>query len=372
MVLALLTLVTTTLAGAEWRHGNVFIYGPKPLGFEQFLDGLAFSLPLLLFLTTHEMGHYLMAVRYKVQVSWPFYIPMWLGFIPGGILTGIGTLGAFIQLRSRPITTRQYFDIGIAGPLAGFVVALVLLTIGFTTLPPIDYVFSIHPEFAQWGADFTKYAYEQPNLRIGDNLIMLFFKEYVADPARVPNGYEIAHYPMIFAGYVGLLVTSINLLPFGQLDGGHVMYGLLGAERCQTLKYYMLHVAVFLAGLGQTSVILDAGPEAGMSLFNNLLLLGVYYIMFQKLWGTRDQALASALGIFAIQYALAYFYPTLVGFNTYMLFLLIVARFLGLDHPRAAIEQELDTKRKVLGILSLVIFILCFTPYPFEIVAGQP
>src|SRR5690606_8619198 len=113
------------------------------------------------------------------DVSLPYYIPLWFG-----ITSTIGTMGAFIRIRSRIFSRQQFFDIGIAGPLAGFVVAIPLLWYGFTYLPDPDYIFTIHPEYQQFGQDYARYVYQgEGNFSLGKNLLFLFFERYVADPA---------------------------------------------------------------------------------------------------------------------------------------------------------------------------------------------
>jgi membrane-associated protease RseP (regulator of RpoE activity) len=143
--LFILTIGTTTLAGAEWMHGRVFFYGSNPMGLSQFLKGFEFSIPFLIILTAHEFGHFFTARFHKVKVTLPFYIPLWLGFIPG--MPSIGTMGAFIRLKSFVYSKKQHFDIGIAGPIAGFIVALAVLFYGFTHLPPAEHIYFIHPEY---------------------------------------------------------------------------------------------------------------------------------------------------------------------------------------------------------------------------------
>ena len=110
--------------------------------------------------------------------------------------------------------------------------ALIVLFYGFTHLPPPEYIFQIHPEYEQHGLNYAEIVYKnQPDtiidVTIGKNLLFAFFENYVADPARVPNAHEIMHYPFLFAGYLSLMFTCLNLLPIGQLDGGHVVYGLV-------------------------------------------------------------------------------------------------------------------------------------------------
>lgn len=372
IALFILTFLTTSLTGAEWRHGNLFFWVENGLEWSQIADGFPFAVALLFFLTTHEMGHYLTARYYKLLVTLPFYLPMYLGWLPLGFFPGIGTLGAYIRLKMQPITTRQYFDVGVAGPIAGFVVALGLLWYGFTHLPPLDYLFGIHPEYKQWGADYAQYAYQNPNIRLGDNLLLLFFKHYVADPTLVPNNYELAHYPVIFAGYIGLLVTSLNMLPLGQLDGGHVMYGLLGHARVNKVSPWIFKTILLIVGCGAVSPMALEDPALEQAILSNAILLLAYYVATSKMTESLSNQAAIVLGIFAIQYMTIYFWPTVPNLSGYLVFLIIVGRFLGLGHPAAMIEIPLDRRRKTIGYLALLIFVLCFTPFPFEEVANQP
>ena len=118
---------------------------------EDFLNGTKFSIPFLLILTVHEFGHYFTAKYHNVKSSLPYYIP--LPPLPG-FPSVIGTLGAVIRLRSKVISNVHHFDIGLAGPLAGFIVALVILFYGFTHLPEPEYVFQFHPEYQELGLDY--------------------------------------------------------------------------------------------------------------------------------------------------------------------------------------------------------------------------
>src|SRR6478735_8086245 len=182
------TFITTTLAGAEWTYGKS-IYGEFTLS--DFASGLPFSIPFLLILTVHEFGHYFTAMHHKVKSSLPYYIP-----IPPLPLS-IGTMGAVIRLRSKVYSKMQNFDIGIAGPLAGFVMALIVLVYGFATLPPAEYIFQIHPEYEQYGLNYADHVYQSRegfiDVTLGKNLLYMLF-EQVADPARVPNIHEMMHY----------------------------------------------------------------------------------------------------------------------------------------------------------------------------------
>lgn len=352
------TLITTTLAGTEWTYGRLIIdYSSGWLTWDKIWHGLYFSLPFLGILTIHEFGHYFTAKKNKVDVTLPYYIPFWFGL---GLT--LGTFGAFIRLKSKALTNKQYFDIGIAGPLAGFAAALVLLSYGFTHLPPKDYIFAIFPEFKPLGLDYIHHLPEGfDSLYLGDNLLFTFFETYIADPSLVPPKYELMHHPFLLAGFLSLFFTSMNLLPIGQLDGGHVLYGLIG-HRWHTFVSKVLFIAfISYAGIG----ILDATlqPE------ELLLRLGLY-ILF--LYNTLRTAITDvknrwmiAVMIASGQFFLVYLFPSVSGYPFWLVFAFILGRFLGVEHPKAE-ELPIDTGRKLLGWLSLVIFILCFSPQPFK------
>ena len=150
-------------------------------------------------LLCHEMGHFLQAQRYGVYASLPFFIP-----VP---VQPFGTMGAVIVMEPRVGHRRALFDIGITGPLAGLVPTLVFLVIGLQ-----------HSTFAMPG----KESY-------GDPLLVRFLANWILGPT--PAGLAIVVDPMAFAGWVGLFITSLNLIPIGQLDGGHVLYALLRRRR---------------------------------------------------------------------------------------------------------------------------------------------
>lgn len=370
-LLFVLTLIATTFAGAEWTLGRNFFYGENAIGMDAITTGFQFSLPFLLILTCHEMGHYVVSRYYRVLATLPYYIPAWFGFLPlGGILPSIGTFGAYIKIKQAPRSTQQFFDIGIAGPLAGFVVALICLAVGFATLPPIDYIFSIHPEFAKWGAEYPAYAYKEPNLKVGTNLMMQIMQYLFADPDLVPSGYELMHYPLLFAGYLSLMFTSLNLLPFGQLDGGHVVYGLIGYRRALKVMPWLFTAFVFYVGLGMVQPInINSATIFEDSIWPNLTTLVIYYIAFSKIYPELKDNLAVTLGIFAVQYGIQTLLPGTMGADGYVMFLLIVGRFLGVTHPPAGYEHPLSLGRKIAGVVALLIFVLCFSPQPFMIVA---
>jgi membrane-associated protease RseP (regulator of RpoE activity) len=363
LILFLMTLVCTTLAGAEAMTGRSFIYGEKLLGWKEFWQGLYFSLPFLGILTAHEFGHYFTAKWYKIKVSLPFFIPAWFGFLQ---TLSIGTMGAFIQIREKLKSTKEIFDVGIAGPLAGFVFAIILLWYGFTHLPPIEYIYQIHPEYKQWGFRYADNAYKDANMfgiGLGTNLIFEFFKNYVVeDPRLIPHPFEMMHYPFLFAGYLSLFFTALNLIPIGQLDGGHILYGLIGYKKHRIVSLGLFITFVFYAGLGIFRLT-DINTE---TIWYVLPYLGLLYLMFYRAFDdNRLTVILIALSIFVGQLLINYVFPQVQGYSGWLAFGFILGNFLGIFHPPAEIEQPLDTKRKILGWVSLLIFLLCFSPEPF-------
>ncbi len=360
--LFLLTLITTTLAGAEWQFGRFLFYDENPLTWDYFLRGFAFSLPFLGFLTAHEFGHYFTAKKYKVKVTLPYYLPQWFGFL---LAPSIGTFGAFIRIKDFVNSRKKYFDIGIAGPLAGFVVALGVLYYGFSHLPPPEYIFEVHPEYQEYGLDYAEHVYqdEEGSLELGTTLLFEFFKVYVADPERLPNPHEMIHYPWLLAGFLALFFTAFNLIPIGQLDGGHILYGLIGNRLHRKASATLLILFVFYAGLGTVNPY-EATDDL---LFGIPLYIGFLFLIFSRLTPSAQTNLLVALAIFSAQFLIASFNPLLRGYPGWLLFSLLIGRFLGVYHPPVLIDRPLDKGRQVLGWLALVIFILCLSPAPFVI-----
>jgi membrane-associated protease RseP (regulator of RpoE activity) len=354
------TFITTTLAGAEWTYGKS-VYGE--FVWADFVSGMHFSIPFLLILTVHEFGHYFTAMYHKVKSSLPYYIP-----IPPLPLS-IGTMGAIIRLRSKVRSTRQNFDIGIAGPLAGFVMALLVLVYGFSNLPPAEYIFQIHPEYEQYGLDYAEHVYEGQkgiiDVTVGKNLLFLFFEKALADPSRMPNIHEIMHYPYLFAGFLALVFTSLNLMPIGQLDGGHVLYGLVGYKMHRVVASVFFVAFMFYAGLG-LEYIHPSRPVEDLQWYIPLYLLFLYFC-FKGLGLPVRDTIMYTLVIFAVQFVISVMYPHVVGYPGWLLFGFVLGRFLGIQHPLSEVEEPLDEKRKILGWIAVLIFILCFTPNPIEL-----
>jgi len=361
--LFIVTFITTTLAGAEWTHGKNILAGDY--SWADFYSGLPYSICFLSILTAHEFGHYFTAIYNRVKTSLPYYIPL------PPIPMMLGTLGALIRLKQHVGSTKKNFDIGIAGPLAGFVVALAFLFYGFTHLPPPEYIFQIHPEYEQYGLDYANYVYAPGflpegtlNIYLGKNLLFLFFEKFVADPVRLPNVHELIHYPFLFAGFLALVFTSINLLPIGQLDGGHVLYGLAGYKWHRRIASIVFLGFLFYAGLGYVH------PSEGLEvlIYKIPLFVGFHYLAMRGLQLSTKDTWMYALGLFAVQYLIVTVFPAVHGYSGWLLFAFLIGRFIGIQHPPSEDEQPLSSGRVMLGWLALIIFILCFTPNPLEMI----
>lgn len=368
LVLFITTFTTTTLAGAEWTYGrSVFM---PDYTWTDFFSGMEFSIPFLLILTVHEFGHYFAAKYHKIKVTLPYYIPM------PPLPFSIGTMGAVIRIREKIYSKKQNFDVGVAGPVAGFIAALFVLFYGFTTLPEPEHIFQIHPEYEQYGLDYAKYVYENPQENIfdpviGKNLLFLFFENFVADPERVPNVHEIMHYPVIFAGFLSLVFTFLNLLPIGQLDGGHVVYGLFGFKIHRLIASIVFVALLFYAGIGVVTPR-DAPQDLLYWVPGGIAFL---YFALTGLGLSKRDTIMYALLMFAALFILSWLFPTLEGYSPWLLFAFLIGRFIGIPHPPSEIEEPLDAKRIFIGWLALIIFLICCSPAPLkitEVIVKQP
>ncbi|MCR9015299.1 site-2 protease family protein [Aquiflexum gelatinilyticum] len=359
--LFILTLIATTLAGAEWLYGkSILADGEYFLTWEYFIKSLHFSVPFLGILLIHELGHLFTSLHYKVKTSMPFFIPGWLGFLGA---PSIGTFGAIIKLKSYINSRKKYFDIGVAGPLAGFIIAFGVLWYGFTHLPEANYIYQIHPEYLD--PEFKGHSAEEGylNIEMGYNLLFYGMEKVLAEPEKMPNMSEIIHFPYIFAGYLALFFTALNLLPIGQLDGGHVVFGLSPKYHKQiSLVFYIAFV--FYAGLGS----INPYHSIDRLIFSIPLYIGFLYFCFSRSRIMDKQTKWMVILVIAsVQYALVYAFPTLQGYSGWLLFAFLLGRVMGLEHPEVSGFKHLDRKRKILGWISIIIFLLCFTPQPLQI-----
>lgn len=251
-----------------------------------FSYGISFSTSLLFILTAHEMGHYIACRIYGVDATLPYFIPL------PPLIGPAGTLGAFIKIVSPMPSRRAVFDIGVAGPIAGFIALLPILFVGLLTMknaPPVP----TGPAAGQFGLYFS------------DPLLTQIF--------AAVGGVDLAAgrmNPFSAAAWLGLLITSLNLFPSGQLDGGHAVYAVFG----ERVHYWSGRIAF---------VVMTA-----------LTFLG---------W---------------------YLYDSPAG----LLFAVLLAVMMRIRHPRPIDTRPLGPGRKILALLTLLIFVLSFVPFPIKII----
>lgn len=221
VALFLLTCLSTFWAGAAGEY-VLAIFGGLPTIARvlavHWQDGLIYMVTVLAILLAHEMGHFLLTLRYGIAASYPLFIPM--------PLTPIGTMGAVIAMQGSQADRKQLFDIGIAGPVAGLVVAIPVVVIGVMQAPA-----KLAP---------TVVTYHNP---LGMELLIAWLR-----PGIGPYGVQMT--PLLMAGWVGFLVTGLNMLPVSQLDGGHVAYALLGRRAHVVAKLLVATAAVYVVVTG--------------------------------------------------------------------------------------------------------------------------
>ena len=276
LVLFLLTCASTYSAGAFWSDPFAFVRQPGSVVLaliDNVRYGLAYMAAVMMILLAHEMGHFLQAVRYRVPAGLPIFLPL--------PLTPLGTMGAVIRLRGLQANRKELFDIGLTGPLAGLLLALPLAWIGIRTAE----VFPNDPQGLSFGSPLIF------------KLLVAWLRPEVASGSQLINHAN----PVLMASWVGMLVTGLNMLPIGQLDGGHVAYALFGKRAFWLARFMVLAAFVF--------------------------------IIYER------------------------------QFNWSLMLALIV--FFGIRHPPTADDRaELGRWRTVLGWLSLLIPIFCLTPFP--------
>jgi membrane-associated protease RseP (regulator of RpoE activity) len=317
------TCVSCIVAGTVWAAKD-------PLDVSNWQYGITYAVLIVSFLTAHEFGHYFAARYHKVEATLPFYIPMPLLFAPF-----FGTLGAVIRTRSAIPNRKVLFDIGVSGPIAGFVMCLLFLIIGFMTLPGKEYLYSIHPEYLSQGGQIPTFG-----LLFGDTLLYHFLEAVFAKPfAFIPPMNEMYHYPFLCVGWFGLFVTSLNLLPMGQLDGGHITYAMFGAK-VQGIIARVLWVLMIIIGGG-----------------------AFYEMAFRYFHIDRPEQLYTFLQtvLLPVLYFLKTYVPWLfLGWSGWLLWALIIKFFVKFDHPPVEDNAPLDTKRMVIGWLAILIFVVSF------------
>lgn len=257
------------------------------------IQGWPFALTLLGILGAHEFGHYFAARYHRVAVTLPYFIPMPLGF---------GTLGAFIRLKEPIADRRKLFDIGVAGPLAGLVLAIPLLFYGLSTSPMM-----VPPQ--------TEGSWLEGNSVLYYYAKIYTFGKALPDPF---TGEDVIMNQVTTAAWIGLLVTALNLLPVGQLDGGHTVFALFGEKARYVNLAALVAMAVFaVSGLGVVQAYLP--------------------------------------------------WLDAIGYTGWFLWLGLIFFLIGPYHPPALDDvTKLDTRRRWIGYLVILIFILTFTPVPLR------
>lgn len=225
------TMFTTLWAGAYATNADPFLGAWRFLvnNPASLLKGIPFAATLLGILVTHECGHYVLSRIHGVPASLPLFIP--------GPPHFIGTFGAIIRMRSPILNRKALFDIGVAGPIAGFVVAVIALIMGL-----------------RWSTVVVDQGFF--GLRLGEPLLLQFFSWLVL--GSTPPGHDVLLHPVAFAAWFGLFVTSLNLIPIGQLDGGHVAYALWGSRQ-RSVALAIVPILLFLGFIGWPGWFLWAG-----------------------------------------------------------------------------------------------------------------
>ena len=278
------------------------------------VGALAFSLGTVTILGTHEMGHYVLARRHRVDTSLPYFIPLPLP-------VGFGTLGAVIRIRGRIPNRNALVDIGAAGPLAGLVAAIPILIWGLSLshigdAPPIPHrfpgelsLFGVLERLIRWlgergTAGATGEVQRIVGLVYGDSLLMQGLQWLVLGP--LPPGKEVFVHPLVIAGWFGLLVTMLNLCPIGQLDGGHLSFAWLGPR----------------------------APTVGRVAALGLVILTVFFSVGWLVW------------------------------------LVVTTKLIGFGHPEVVNPEEpLSPGRRLICLIALIALILCLVPIPLQEIA---
>ena len=368
--LFILTFAMVTIAGAGFVGFTPTLSLFSLPNETDLYRGMLFAGLLLGFLGVHEFGHYFAALYHKIKVTLPYFIPIPLG---------IGTMGAVIQIKQKINNTRKLFDVGASGPLAGFIVSLVVLLIGFFTLPDASYIqqFDDHEAVQSYVAQHGEFPENPPGdtngqtLMLGNTLLYGFLASFFEN---VPPLWEMYHYPFLFAGWLGLFFTALNLMPLGQLDGGHILYSLIGFKNHQIVARIFFGILVTLAGIEAMPFIHLTLTEYAFAYdaLSWLVWAGILFLLLRKAFHNNWQWIAPTL-IISLVASAGYLYGYAGTISTSSSLIWVVWSFftaflVGVEHPPAAYEQPLDSTRTFLGWLSMAIFILCISPNPLYLI----
>ena len=289
-MLFLLTVISTLVAGTLQKGINII---SEP---QRIVEGVPFSLSLMAILLTHELSHYFASKLNHTEATLPYFIPAPSIF---------GTFGAFIKMKS-PITTRKaLIEIGASGPIGGFLVALVVTIYGLSLSRVVDL------------------SSKQVGLVLGDSIIFSILSRIIVGVP--PEGKDVLLHPVAFAGWIGFFVTAMNLLPIGQLDGGHISFALFGHRRHRRISFF-LATTLALVGISR------------LYLYSDIFSSGIFNTLRNYLW--------EGWAVWA-----------------FLLFML------GIEHPPVMFwEEPLPRSRMIMGYIALAIFILTFVPVPIKVV----
>lgn len=363
--LFVLTVFFVTLTGANFVGFDPVLFPFAVPSWPDLMRGLLFAGLLLAFLTVHEFGHYFAAVYHNIRVSLPYYIP---------IPIGIGTLGAVIRIKERISKVHKLFDVGASGPVAGFIVALVVLLVGFATLPEPDYVnnFAGHEELKSYVTQNGTFP-ETVTDDTGEGVLMvgntLLYGALASMFENVPPMWEMYHYPFLFAGWLGLFFTALNLMPVGQLDGGHILYSLIGYKKHKVVARLFFTLITILAGVEAAPLIQGFISEyTSFEYAGWILWAGLLYSLMKRAFRSDEPWIYSMMGVSLVG-SLAY--STLSGgvepgqgSMIWLVWTFFITFAVGVEHPPVDIEEKLSPGRQVIGWLSMLIFILCISPNP--------
>lgn len=279
--LLLATLLTTTLAGVLMANPAI---DQLPSDFSVLRTGLPYALALMTILGTHEMGHYLAARWYQIQATLPYFIP-----VPPAMIFPFGTFGAFIQMRSHVPNRKALFDVGLAGPLAGFIVSIPILLWGLAHSVPTRLTDE---------SSLLNFESFKPTASL---LLALLSKLALGNTLTLDNALKL--HPVAIAGCLGLVITALNLMPVGQLDGGHIVHAMFGQRKG--------------AAIGQIA---------------RLLVLGLSFVQRE----------------FFLWAVFLFFMPVI-------------------DEPALNDVSELNNERDLLGLLALTVLVIIILPAPHAI-----
>lgn len=315
IILFILTIISMLLTGVEIPPSAVPADGSFPFQYLllHIFSGWPFALSMMGILFAHEMGHYIACRIYKVPATLPF-------FLPAPLISPLGTFGAFIAMRGIPKNKRVLFDVGVAGPIAGLIVAIPVLFIGLSLshLGPIEHAPSGMSGFLEGNSifylfsKFMMFGQLLPAPVNTDGLPQAaYWIRYTLTGAPIPfGGMDVQLHSVALAGWAGLLVTALNLVPVGTLDGGHVAYGLFGDK---ARKIFPFAIGALIA-----LMLLPALFTFSLGSINLSWMLWVFILLW--LGKVRAQPLDEI--------------------------------------------TELDPPRRVLGYVMLIVFVLLFTPIP--------